>query len=386
VTTALVAPLATTPRTRAPRLARLAEFVLVGGLTPALFPVAWLLRRALGVDASELAVGFVFFHAAYLVNDPHFSVTYLLFYKDVKRRAIGDVWGRAQRARYVFAGFVVPVVLLLWAGVALATRSAPALGWLIQLMFLLVGWHYVKQGFGVMMVLSARRGVRLSSAERRAFVLHAFAAWAYAWASPADPGTEVEERGVVYRTLAHGASLERATFVVFFVSAVWVAVVLARRRRVAKQPLPPLGALFGYLSALWAWTVYSRLDPLVVYAIPALHSLQYLYFVWLLRRSESRAAGDRPFAEVGATPRLAIFALSAVALAWIVFHGVPETLDAALFVPRGRAVDLGRLGTAPSVAAVFVCVNVHHYFMDAVIWRHENPEMKFLVVRPGARR
>ena len=49
---------------------------------------------------------------------------------------------------------------------ALATKSAVALAYMIQLMFLLVGWHYVKQGFGLMTVLAARRQVRFLPRER----------------------------------------------------------------------------------------------------------------------------------------------------------------------------------------------------------------------------
>ena len=70
---------------------RVVEFLMVGGATPFLFPIAWLLRRTLGLDTAELAVGFLCFHAAHVVNDPHFSVTYLLFYKDVRRRASSHV-------------------------------------------------------------------------------------------------------------------------------------------------------------------------------------------------------------------------------------------------------------------------------------------------------
>ena len=107
---------------------RLGEFLLVGGLTPFLFPLSWLLRKKLGLDAAEYAVGFTMFHAAFLINDPHFAVTYFLFYKDGRARAFGSVFDRAQRARYLVAGLVVPLLMLVWAATALATKSAAALG------------------------------------------------------------------------------------------------------------------------------------------------------------------------------------------------------------------------------------------------------------------
>ena len=69
----LLAPLAE-PGAPAPR-ARLVEFLLVGGATLVLFPLAWLFRSAAGLDTSELAVGFLAFHAAHVINDPHFAVT-----------------------------------------------------------------------------------------------------------------------------------------------------------------------------------------------------------------------------------------------------------------------------------------------------------------------
>lgn len=114
---------------------RVVEFLLVGGGTIVLFPLAFLLRKVVGLDDAELTVGFLTFYGAYVINDPHFAVTYLLFYKDVRRRARGEGRGWAQRARYVMAGFVVPVVLAVWAVVSIARHSGRTLGWMVQLFF-----------------------------------------------------------------------------------------------------------------------------------------------------------------------------------------------------------------------------------------------------------
>ncbi|MDQ3037001.1 MAG: hypothetical protein M3Y87_31700 [Myxococcota bacterium] len=363
------------PRAASPardRRAELIELSLVGGATLVLFPLSWWLRAYVGLDASALAVGFVMFHAAHVINDPHFCVTYLLFYEDARRRAFGADIEPAQRARWIVAGVVVPVVLVGWAIAALSLRSAQTLGWMVQLMFLLVGWHYVKQGFGVLTVLSARRDVRFSATERRTVLAHCYAAWAYAWSSPSTAAGEFVERGVVYWAVARPPWLELVAGAALAASTVALLAMLgAKWRRERKLALGPLAA---FLITVWSWTIYSSIDPLVQYMIPALHSIQYLYFVGLMRRGQAREAeAASPFGPRVRT-RLLVLALSAVALGWFLLRGAPAFLDG--LARRDQTADA--LGATPFFAAFFVVINLHHYFMDNVIWRRENPDARHL--------
>jgi len=353
------------------------ELLLVGAFTPALFLASWLARSAFGLDASELAVGFTTFYAAYVVNDPHFAVTYVLFYKDARRRALSREIARAQRIRYVLAGLVVPVVLATWAILSIVSRSAQLLGWMVQLMFVLVGWHYVKQGFGVLTVLSARRGVRMSARERTVVLAHGFAGWAFAWANPATLAGEFEEKGVVYWAPAHPRWLELTTGTLLAASTVllvWGLVTSARREGRSL----PRGPLAAFLVTVWAWTIFSSIDPLVRYLVPALHSVQYLYFVWLMKRNEARAEEGPPSFGRPVAVRLGFLAASALALGWLFFHGAPAYLDAIFAAPRAKDAAADALGETPFLAALFVFVNIHHYFMDHVIWRRENADTRFL--------
>lgn len=362
---------------RAPALRRpggLGEFLLVGGVTPLLLPLAWWLRRALGIDDADLAVGFVTFYAAHLVNDPHFAVTYLLFYDDVRARAFGRAFSRAQRARYWIAGLLAPLALAAWMVAAVALRSPAMLGGLIQLMFLLVGWHYAKQGFGVLTVLAARRGARLAAGERAALLAHCYAGWAYAWANPYNPGREVEQKGVVYTTVAHPTWLEPLTLTALLCTIPPLLWLLAQRwRRGGLRPL--VAPLTAFLCSIWAWVIYSSFDPLVRYFIPALHCLQYLYFVWLLKGNEALERERAPFFEPSVGARLGMLALTAVGLGWLLFHGLPSALDDAL-VSR----DLARsdLGPTPYFSGLYALVNIHHFLMDAVLWRRDNPLTRYM--------
>jgi len=367
----------TEPSPRDDLRSRTVEFMLVGGATLALLPLAWLLRKAAGLDSSELAVGMLTFYAAYVINDPHFAVTYLLFYKDIRNRALSTAFSRAQRARYVIAGLVVPLALAGWAVVALKLHSAQALGWMIQLMFLLVGWHYAKQGFGVLTVLSARRGARLTPRERTTILFHCYAGWAFAWANPASRAGDFEEKGVVYWAPAHPRWLELATGAVLAASTVALVAVLVAKWRRDRQMLP-IAPLAGLLVTVWSWTIFSSADPLLRYVIPALHSVQYFFFVWLMKRNEARAHEGPPSFGRPVAVRLGLLAVSALGLGFFLFRGLPDFLDSA-FVPqlaRGAVPDA--LGETPYFAAIFVVVNIHHYFMDHVIWRRDNPDTRYL--------
>jgi hypothetical protein len=155
-----------------------------------------------------------------------------------------------------------------------------------------------------------------------------------------------------------------------------VAVLVARWRR--ERTMLPWAPLLGLLITVWSWTIYSSADRLLQYVIPALHSIQYFYFVWLMKRNEARAEEGPPSFGRPTAVRLGFLAVSALGLGWLLFRGAPTFLD-GLYAPRplrGTAPDA--LGATPFFAAFFVVVNIHHYFMDYVIWRRDNPETRYL--------
>lgn len=355
----------------------LVEFLLAGGATLVLLPAFWLLRQVLGTDDAEWLVGFLAFHAAYVVNDPHFSVTYLLFYRRVRERALSPSVPLAQRLRYLGAGFGVPVLLIGWVifawNQASEKAAAESMGLLFQLMFFLVSWHYVKQAFGVLIVLSARRNVRFSLLERRLFLAHCITAWLYARATPFDPGAPQIEQGVFYHSLRHPAWLEQATLVAFVLGALGLLVGVAsfhRRERSLGAGLP----LVIFMVSTWLWVVFVAVDPLLFYVVPALHSVQYLYFVYLERSGAARALEGPPVFGRPVSVVLGTWAAGALALGFLLFHGLPGLLDDSLSDEH----SLGALGGTPYLAAFVAFVNLHHYFMDAVIWRRDVPEARAL--------
>ncbi len=181
----------------------------------------------------------------------------------------------------------------------------------------------------------------------------------------------------MYRALAHPRWLELTTGVVLGLSTVALASVLTAERRRQGRTLP-VAPLAGLLITVWSWTIYSSIDPLLRYAIPALHSIQYLYFVWLMKRNEARESEGPPSFGRPVAVRLGFLAVSSLALGWLLFRGAPGYLDGIFVPPQGRAGTIDALGETPFFAAFFVIVSIHHYFMDTAIWRRENPDTRFL--------
>src|SRR5690606_3343488 len=110
---------------------------------------------------------------------------------------------------------------------------------------------------------------------------------------------------------------------------------------------------------------------------------QYLYFVWLLRKNETLARSVGPvddelvsFAPRRLTFRFLTLGASALALGWLAFRGGPQFFDGT-FVMSDPDLH-GGLGATPFLAAIGTFVNIHHYFMDNVIWRRDNRETRYL--------
>ena len=146
----------------------------------------------------------------------------------------------------------------------------------------------------------------------------------------------------------------------------------ARARGTASSP---------YFVTLYLWTAFANVNPAVLLLIPAFHALQYLAVVW---RFKSNAVGSDPSAAYvpaaaglfGIRPpriqivRLATFAISGVALGFAGFWGIPRFLNSAV------AYDQALFGPTLFLFVFWLFINVHHYFLDSVMWRGENPDVR----------
>ena len=138
----------------------------------------------------------------------------------------------------------------------------------------------------------------------------------------------------------------------------------------------PVNGLVAYVAAVYVWLLVGRLDPLLLFVVPFFHSLQYMAVVWRYRlneEAERSEAGER--ARWTTWFRSAPFALIRFAIAGGVL-GAAGFWWAPMAANGLEVYDRAVFGTTVFLFIAWTFINIHHYFIDNVIWRRDNPEMR----------
>ena len=345
-------------------------FCLGGGSLLLLLPL--LLVQATPDLRSDFA--FWAFLAANLVNHPHFAHSYQIFYSGFRGKALGQTFEPDLRRRYLFAGLVVPALLLSYLLATIAIGSAAALGYAGNAMFFLVGWHYVKQGYGMAMLDAALKRRFFMPTEKKVLLWNAYTCWLFSWLLANRIVSRDDFLGLAYYTLATpdwliGLAMAAAAGT----TGVFLVMILGKAQRAGWRL--PWNGLLAYVVSLYLWLILTRINPLLMLCVPAFHSLQYLVVVWRYQLNRTRAAPDaatrpgRLLPSVG-NLRLALFLVLGILLGWLGFWGLPVWLNGAI------AYDRGAFGPTVFLFVFWIFINIHHYFLDNVMWRRENPETR----------
>lgn len=342
------------------------DVLMMGGASILASGLFWL---AVNRGNSLHEIAYIAYALAFIVNHPHFLSSYVLLYGDFKKRVFTHI-------RYFWAAVIVPILLLGLLGYALLTTNQQIMAHVITSMFFFVGWHYIKQVFGCVIVTSAQRKMFYTQNERRLMLSNLFAVWVMSWLhnQVEVPGTNASAAFSFYGISHYRMNLPEwtllATWIVLGLSAVAV-IAMHVRRYIDTGVKPSAPGVAAYVS-LYVWYVPTMIHPAFGYFIPLFHSLQYLAFVYVLKsnqvRSEIRGIIDDRERRKKWLSRFCGFFANATILGALAFEFVPKYLD-------GQNLLLG-MGTSPFMAAFLLFINIHHYFIDNVIWRSDNPTVR----------
>ncbi|HEX2082498.1 MAG TPA: hypothetical protein VHF86_03325 [Xanthomonadaceae bacterium] len=340
---------------------RVADFLMLGGGSLlALLGLRWAFGDATWAGAWSAGTTLAL---ANVINNPHFAHSYQLFYRDFGAKLTR--YPPALRLRYWLCGIAVPMALAAFMGATIVMGQPRALGLLTNLMFFLVGWHYVKQGYGLAMVDAALKRAFFTEAEKAALLRNAYAVWLLSWLllNRMLGGVASHYWGVEYVFISIPAPL------------VWLATVAAVAcgselvwrllRRWRRGDAIAWNGLVAYAASGYAWLMIR--DPILVLWVPLFHSLQYLAVVWRYEANRNRAL--RPH-DMLPELRLAGFYAVALGLGYLGFWWLPRYLNT--HVPYDHAL----FGTGLFFFVFWIFINLHHYFLDTVMWRKGNPDVQ----------
>lgn len=409
-----------------------------------------------GADMSRFALAV--YYIAFLVNYPHFMSSYLLLYSDA-RHGWGD-WksNRIFALKLWWAGVIVPVFLVAIFVYGLVAEDREFVGSLANIMYFFVGWHYIKQIYGCVIVLSSAKKVYYSALERWSILIPLYSLWAIAYVNANMSGGIGRYFQVAYQEWNIPEGYLYGAYAMLAMST-YVMVAMLVKKYVTEQKGPPIAAIVALIS-IYLWFIPTFTHPFYAYIIPFFHSLQYLLFVIAYERNHEYASAALPttsrFNKLTGLGGALFLALPLAAFCLLMYVSPPQSADYLLVLVYGtlaavstllwvktalvlavalaivwyikrRAKNAGAMWrfvdffvTAFVLGVLFfqlvptifdilvrnhllpayldyqysmfgvslylyfftVLINVHHYFIDNVIWKSDNPHIRAHLFAP----
>ena len=340
------------------------DLLMIGGGSLLVFLLTYLF---IDKNANTSRMSWTMFYLAFAVNNPHFAASYVLLYGDKRRELFSN-------RRFFWAGVVVPGLLIAYMAACIVATSPKYLSYAVSVMYFTVGWHYIKQIYGTMVVTAARRGYYFSKTESLVLKSNLYPLWFLSFFSGNLAVREILHYGIGYHTFAVPTYVMPLNYCLILVSLGALVAVLGRKWWLSRQ-LPGWSAACSFV-AIYIWYLPGLYHPIFWFAIPFFHSLQYLLFVTTLKKNEFAANATRDgggSAEVRrrfAKQSLTFVGLIGV-LGYLAFDGVPFFLDNFVLT-----YDKQVFGPQLAMFVFITFINIHHYFIDNVLWRHDNPALK----------
>ncbi len=335
---------------------------LVGGVGI----VAWVILTApsWGIGSIGAATPGLLYWCCIAISGTHFGASYHLAYGQ-GRNVVSRSWWPLIAVPATLAGAALSVAFLATVGAEAAAESMVRA--LLAAVYALTGWHYVKQVYGVGRIGAAMRGLPIGSTATKVLRYGIYPIWAFDAVDLWIPG-----RAPVFDGLRVGygflpASILPLMTVLGVTSVVLVGVTLLSLSRRWGQ-LPPF-VMWSPYAVTFLWFLMPPSHGSVVLVFGALHALQYLTCA---HRAEMTWGVER-----GVTNRVTWWSA--------VFGGAFATgIMLVYWLPRALTDAAGATALGGLVAAIiFACFNLHHYAVDASIWRSKDQHVRRIVHGPA---
>ncbi len=319
-----------------------------------------------------------------LVNYPHFMASYKLAYSR----------GKAFIFHNWFALLFIPFILvfyLFWAYLGMSGPYSGLLGtdninmvldqwnlgfqlpshvslgshlmnFIINVMFLTVGWHYTRQVYGCMMVYSYYDNYLLNALQRKMILFSLYSIWIVSLVNANLKSSYNDYWGLKYYSFQLGESVYFFSQLIVVVGFLFFLYFICFKNFKQLKKWPSPNFLVSYVAMHVWWFPMFIQHEYFAYAVPFFHSLQYLPFVYKLEKQNASKLGD-----FRKQLKITIIVFLLILLGFLSFDLVPNVLDK--YVTSEWSFFF-------FIASFSVFINIHHYFIDSVIWRFKDPVVK----------
>ena len=320
------------------------DVLCIGGLSILLFALLGGLQHGRPIPPSWYAVVAAL---TWLCNWPHFAATSYRLYHT-----------RRNIAQYPITALAVPFVLLAATGLSFTWTDTIA-PYFVKLFLIWSPYHYSGQSVGISLIYAKRAGVPIGWLERIGLAGFIFGTFVVTTARAEVGVIERTFYGIRYPTLGLPPIVANAAEVGMWVCGALFLIGMLRWGLRARRWLPPIVLLPAVTQFVWfvvGWRVPSFYE-----FVPFFHGLQYLLIAWAMQLKEQLdESGARP------SPRFVWWETAR----W----GVGILIGGAiLFWVLPRVFAFGGYPQQIAEPIVITAVQIHHFFVDGVIWKLRNP-------------
>lgn len=266
-----------------------------------------------------------------------------------------------------------PFLTLLLPAIAFAVATLgmiwPAgLGRNLQALYLTWSpFHYAAQAYGLAVMYCYRSQCPLDLTEKRLLWLTCMLPFLRSFLGASDSGLRwfVSQDFIAQHQRVAGL-LQQVTSLLLVLTFAIPVVYFLRKSRTNSSPMPLISLLIVLTNGVW-WIALDYLDAFVWATV--FHGLQYLAIVIIFHvKDQMRKPNNRhsPLYHTG----------------W--FYGVSLLLGYGLFYCWPQFYVLLGFGLAESMLLVIAVINIHHFIVDAYIWRlRKDTNFKNVVTEPS---
>lgn len=285
----------------------------------------------------------------WVINHPHFSATSHRLYRS-----------RENIMQFPLTALGIPVLLL--ATVTAALMFPTTIGpWFVKVFLIWSPYHFSAQTLGIALLYARRSGFTVTLPLRRAMTIFIFSTYLGPTLA-AETGGNQHYYGLVIPVFGLPYVVWPLFLGIIAISGI-VALMLLLREAWKQDRRVPLLMIIPPL-AQYVWFIPGSTVQGFQEFVPAYHSLQYLLIAWVMNLKERSDEGQLPRSPARATLESIRWFILNVAGGVFLFYLLPRMAGASFTIDPYVATGI-------TVAAV----QIHHFFVDGVIWKLRNPKV-----------